>query len=69
MLIILSVKGGRLKSRGGGGDHVNFHAVSRDGIAFNFDFPVGGGGHVKIVDYSHNGTASICFFQNSGMSV
>ena len=31
--------GGGLKSRGVG--HVNFHVVSR-GVAFNFDFPVGG---------------------------
>ena len=55
----LSVRG-RLKSRGGGG-HVNFHVVSR-GVAFNYDFPLGGGGgHVNIVDYSHKGTASISF--------
>ena len=39
---------------------MNFHVVSR-GVAFNFDFPVGGGGHVNIVDYSHKGTASILF--------
>ena len=35
--------------------------VSRGGVALNFDFPVGGGGHVNIVDYSHKGTASILF--------
>ena len=33
--------GGGLKVGTGGGGHVNFHVVSR-GVAFNFDFPVGG---------------------------
>ena len=32
----------------------------KEGVDFNFDFPVGGG-HVNIVDYSNNGTASILF--------
>ena len=38
---------------------MNYHVVRR-GVAFNFDFPVGG--HVNIVvDYSLKGTASILF--------
>ena len=35
--------------------------VRGGGGSFNFDFPVGGGGHVNKVDYSHKGTASILF--------
>ena len=34
-----------MKSRRG---HVNFHVASR-GVTIHFDFPAGGGGHVKIV--------------------
>ena len=46
-------------SGGGGGGGGGGGAAKK--VAFNFDFPVGGRGHVNIVDYSHKGTASILF--------
>ena len=43
----LSVRGGgAAKNRGGG--YVNFHVVSR-GVAFNFDFAVGGGMLILLI--------------------